>query len=291
MSNSHTRRQLLLYVGGVSAAFAVPFGSIACGPTLTGPPGTGFFTDAERTALTALANAVMPPDDTPGAAALGAVAYIERLCTAFDAANATTPPTLYAGGPFSGRAPTVDVLGAPTTNFPPNSFTTFLPLDRIKDAGWRIQIFGSQAFPTGAPNEALLGKVTGLRDAMKQGLATAIANAPAPLETLSQDDLIVYFNQLDIEFRSLLIDLVTQGCFCAPEYGGNVGLGGWQLAHYEGDQQPRGYSIWSTATNGYVERPEAPMTTAGGPDPEPYTPDVVAFLDALVTTLGGVKFS
>ena len=284
---SHSRRDLLRYLGGLTAALAVPFGAEGC--SSSPPVQTGFFTDAERAALGALANAVLPPDDTPGGADLGAVAYIERLLTAFDGAN--PQPAIYAGGPFSGRAPFPDDNGQPSANFPPNSFVTFLPLDRVKDAGWRVQIFGSAALPNGAPNDALLGAVIGLRDQVKQGLADAIKNAPQPLEQMSQDDIIAYLNTgLSVGFRQLVIDLVCQACFAPPEYGGNLNLGGWKLTHFEGDQQPLGYSVWSNNANAYVERPDAPVTTPDATDPEPLTPDVVALIDNVVTLLGGVVY-
>jgi hypothetical protein len=288
-SSSHSRRDLLRYLGGLTAALAVPFGTEGC--SSPAPVQTGFFTDAERSALGALANAVLPPDDTPGAVELGAVTYIERLLTAFDNADANNPPTIYAGGPFSGRAPYADDNGQPSTNYPPNSFATFLPLDRVKDAGWRVQLFGSAALPNGAPNEALLGVVVGLRDQVKQGLADAIQNAPQPLDTMSQDDIISYLNTgLSLEFRQLVIDLVCQGCFAPPEYGGNLNLGGWKLTHFEGDQQPLGYSVWSNAQSQYVERADAPVTTPDATDPEPLSPDVVALIDNVVALLGGVVY-
>jgi hypothetical protein len=280
----HSRRDVLRYVGGVAVATAVPVSLGGC--EFGGPSQTGFFTDDERAALAALANAVLPPDDTPGGAALGAVEYIERLVTAFDGADATHPPAIFAGGPFSGRAPYADANGAPSENFPPNSFASFLPLDRIKEAGWRIKLFGSSALPGGAPNDAILGPVVGLRDQLKTGLADAMKGSVelgfGDLASLNQDDLITYLNKLEATFHDLIIDLVQQACFCPPEYGGNLGMGGWALAHFEGDQQPLGYSVWSTAQNKYVERPDAPMSTLGGPDPEPLSDDVVAFIDHII---------
>lgn len=264
-------------------ATLVPVPIVAC--SSSPPVQTGFFTDAERAALGALADAVLPPDDTPGGKALGAVEYIERFLTAYDGPD-PTHPFIYAGGPFSGRAPYADDQGNPSTNFPTDSFATFLPLDRVKDAGWKLALFGSSA-TSPAPNETLLGPVVGLRDQMKQGLAAAIAGSPTPLDQLSQDDLIAYLNGLEVNFRQLVIDLVCQGCFCPPEYGGNLNLGGWKLTHFEGDQQPLGYSVWSTAQNKYVERPDAPVTTATVTDPEPLSPDVVSLIDNVVTLLGG----
>ncbi|HEY1960102.1 MAG TPA: gluconate 2-dehydrogenase subunit 3 family protein [Polyangiaceae bacterium] len=288
---AHSRRDLLRYLGGIAVATAIPFPLAGCDDGTTPPPQTGFFTDQERAVLGALANAVLPPDDTPGGKDLGAVAYIERLLTAFDAADATTPPAIYAGGPYSGRVPFADENGAPSSNFPPNSFATFLPLDIVKDAGWRVQIFGSSALPAGAPNDALLGAVTGLRDQVKQGLAAAIAGSPTPIDQLSQDDLIDFLNTgLSVPFRQLVIDLVCQASFGPPEYGGNPNLAGWQMTHFEGDSQPLGYSVWSTAQNQYVERPDAPMTTPNATDPEPLDADVIALCDNVVSLLGGTVF-
>src|SRR5207244_12303079 len=67
----------------------------------------------------------------------------------------------------------------------------------------------------------------------------------------------------------ILIPHTLEGCFAAPEYGGNRHLGGWKLVGLEGDDQPLGYSIFSLATNGYVERPDHPMST---PNPDEIDP-------------------
>jgi len=288
LPHAHSRRDVLRYIGGAVVATAVPPGLVGCNNSSPAPPpSTGFFTDAERAALAALANAVIPPDDKPGGADLGAVNFIEGFMTAFDNANATTPPAIYAGGPFSGRAPYANPDGTPSTNFPADSFSSYLFLDIVKDAGWRVQLFGSSALPNGAPNDALLGAVTGLRDQMKQGIADAIsgsvANGFGDLTTLSPDDLQTYFNTLEIDFKNLIIDLVSQAAFCPPEYGGNTNLAGWEMCHFEGDQLPLGYSVWSTSQNAYVERPDAPVSTAGGPDPEPLSADVISYIDELIS--------
>lgn len=292
-----SRRDVLRYIGGAVVATAVPPVTLLGCSSPSPPAQTGFFTDAERSALGALANAVLPPDDKLGGKDLGAVQFIERFLTSFDAADATHPPLIYGSGPFSGRAPSADPDGNPSTNFPPNSFATYLPLDQVKDAGWRIQLFGSAAFKTGAPNDALLGKVTGLRDQMKAGLADAVKGAAdngyGDLATLAPADLAAYFNTLEPAFKDLIIDLVSQACFCPPEYGGNLNLAGWEMCHFEGDQLPLGYSVWSTSKNAYVERADAPMSTPGGPDPEPLSPDVISFIDQLIAAFPtyAAKFS
>ncbi len=286
---THSRRELLRYLGALSAAATFPVGCDSS-TQVQPPPATGYFTAEERGALTALANAVIPVDDTPGGADLGAVAYIERLLTAFD--DTTVTPFIFAGGPFSGRAPFPDDAGHPSTNFPPNDFATFVPLGLVKHTAWVLELYGSSGLPGGAPNEALLGPVVGLRDRMKTGLAEAIKNAPGPLDSLPQQDLLDYFATLEITFKNLIIALVTEGAFGAPEYGGNKDLTGWKLTHYEGDQQPLGYSVWSTKDAKYVERPEAPVSTPNpDPDPEPMSADTIAFIDNLVAALGGTKFA
>src|SRR5262245_26830840 len=120
----YSRRGILRALGAVAATTALPGCSANENVSPVAPP---FFSPAERRALGALANSVLPPDDTPGGAALGAVVYIERLLTAFD----VEPPPLFAGGPYSGRTPFPDGAGGASTERPPNDFATFLPLDRI----------------------------------------------------------------------------------------------------------------------------------------------------------------
>jgi hypothetical protein len=256
-----TRRQLFHLLGAAGVL-------LRCGPS-SGP--TGVFSDDERSALGALANAVIPPDDDPGGEALGAIDYIERLITAFDA----HVPAIFAGGPFSGRQP--DGQG----NVPQNDFTNFIELDRVSEFAWKLKILGGPA-----PNDAILGPVVGLRDQVKQGLAAAMSSSPTPLAQLAPADLTDVFNRLDTSFRDLMIDLVTQAAFCAPEYGGNKDLAGWQLCHFEGDSQPLGYSQWDGKN--HVERPDAPLSTANpGPDPAPMDAQTNQVLNAAVTFLGG----
>lgn len=281
---SLSRRDLFRFLTALPVTYAAPLG---CGFSGAPPPYTaGFFSDVERTALGALADAVLPPDDEPGGAALGAVPYIERLLTAFD----VDPPAIFAGGPFSGRAPTPASNGVPSSTFPSNDFANFLPLDSVSERAWRLRLYGSRGVAGGAPNEALLGEVVGLRDAIKNGLAAAIKDAPQALEVMLPADLSDYFNRLEVSFRTLVIELVFQAAFAAPEYGGNPGLRGWKMVHYEGDVQPLGYSIFSTDANGYKERADAPMSTANvGPDPQPMSADTIAFIDNLVAVLGGRK--
>ncbi len=257
-----TRRELIRWLAAAAALANVP----GCGDNATADT---TFTPSQRALLAKFADVIIPPDDGPGGAALGAVAYIEGLVNAFYGVG---PARIYAGGPFSDRNP------APDGTTPPNDFVNFIELDRVTDTAWRLFIFGSAGVPGGAPNEAQLGPVIGLRDRLQQGLDAAIAMKVA--------DPAKLFDALDDDFRQLLIDLVTEAAFAAPEYGGNPGLAGWQLVHFEGDSQPEGSSRFDGTS--YVERPEAPLSTANpGDDPDPLTSDVRQVLAAAVAFLGG----
>ncbi len=257
-----TRRELIRLLGGAAALAKLP----ACGDNIQGDD---IFTPSERSLLEKFADVIIPPDDAPGGAQLGAVAYIEGLISAFYGVG---PPRIYASGPFSDRNPN------PDGSIPPNDFLNFIELDRVNDAAWRLFVFGSSALPNGAPNEALLGPVVGLHDRLKQGLDDAIAMKVADPQKL--------FDALDDDFRQLLIELVTEAAFAAPEYGGNLNLAGWQLAHFEGDSQPQGYSQFD-GTN-YVERSDAPLSTPNpGPDPDPMDDNVQSILATVVSVLGG----
>jgi hypothetical protein len=74
-----------------------------------------------------------------------------------------------------------------------------------------------------------------------------------------------------VTFVDILITHTLEGCFAAPEYGGNRGLGGWKMIGLEGDDQPLGYSIFSRAENTYHERPDHPMSTPNPDEIDPMT--------------------
>jgi hypothetical protein len=289
-----TRRQLLRFIGSsagnVAAIRALQMiglagiaNAAACKSSSTSTNDDAIFTSDERSALGALADAVLPPDQDPGGKDLGAVAYIENLITTIeDATN-----HVFANGPFSGRLPLPDANGNASTNFPQNDFANWVELDRVNALAWKIKVLGSSSVPGGAPNDAILGPVIGLRDQLHQIIAQAVALSPQPLASLSADDLAATFQQIDSDSRDLLVELVTQAAFAAPEYGGNPGLSGWKLCNFEGDSQPLGYSQWNGT--GYTERASSPASTANpGPDPAPMTDDTKQLLDLVTQFLGGV---
>ncbi len=247
-----------------------------------------FFTAEEARALGALADQMIPPDDTPGGAALGAVAYLDGLLSAFD----SDPPRLYPRGPFSGRYPFPAADGGPSTRFPENGFRTFMPLNRVQALGWRLRLWGSAATPGGGPNDGVLGPVVGLRDRIRDGLHQLMQAAPSPLETLDPEVLNTLFRTAPQDFRNALVDLMLEGVLGAPEYGGNRDLGGWRLVHFEGDTLPLGFSGYDPGLGAYRDRPEAPLTGPNpGPDPDALSDDTRELIMLVVTALGGRRFS
>jgi hypothetical protein len=270
-----SRRSLLRMIGASYALAKLP----ACTSS-----GDGTFSVDQLAMLNGFADAIIPRDDQPGGADLGAATYIERLIHAFD----VTPPAIYASGPFSGRQPFPDATGAPSTSFPDDDFATFVELDRVLDAAWRLTVMGSAGLPGGAPNEAMLGPVVGIKDQLVAGLDAALASSTTSVHSMTPAQFTTTFEAQDPDFQSLMIDLVTQAAFAAPEYGGNPGGSGWRMVHFEGDSLPLGYSQWNGTA--HVERPDSPLTTPNPSDPEPLTDDIEQILALVATVLGGQTF-
>src|SRR5215468_6027296 len=182
------RRQFLQALGMVVSALAVPWtGARRAWARANGR----FFTASERATLEALVDRIIPPDQDPGARALGAAEYIETLLTAFD----HHPPRIFAGGPFSGRAPFADErTGRPSHRRPRDDFRRFIPLSRLEELRWRAELFGAAAVPD-LPAELVQqrgGPLVGLRDVYRQGLArvdqVARAKAGAPFAQLAEQE-------------------------------------------------------------------------------------------------------
>jgi hypothetical protein len=265
---SLTRRQVLRVLGSAAAIVKLPLatGLAGCGDNAV--PNPGPFTNSQRRALAAFADVVLPPDDQPGGADLGAVAYIERLLHAFDA----SPPAIFADGPFSGRT------AFPDGTVPPNDFARFLELDRVNEAAWRLEIFGGTA-PDGSVRPSLYQRIAA-------GLDAAIALRGDEIDGLSIEARTDLFDDQDEEWKALMVELVTEAAFAAPEYGGNPNLAGWRMVHFEGDSQPLGYSPIAGSTT--TERPEAPLSTPNpGDDPEPLDSEVDDLIALVATFLGG----
>ncbi len=284
------RRELIRWLGAVAAAQALP----ACDSSGTvvpmpkpppGPPQASFFTETQKNALAALADYLVPPDKDPGGAELGVVTYVESLLTALDGKT----EMVFAGGPYSGRKPFATADGAPSTSFPPDSFKTFVPLDRYRQAAWKTRLFGSSATPGGPLNVSVLGMVTGMRDQVKQALDTAAAATSTPLSAMSSAaDRQKAFDALAASDKTLITELVIEGCFSTPEYGGNANMAGFKMCNFPGDVQPLGYSLFDEKTGKYNELPDAPVSTADpGPDPDPMDDRTRSLLKTLITITGG----
>ena len=272
------RRGFLRALGWVLAGLAFPFRAVARrGAHASTGPAPGFFTDHERASLAALCDRILPPDADPGAASLGAASYIETLLTAFDVPR----PRLFARGPFSGRNPFPSLLrGVPSLRFPPNFFRRSIAPSRLQELYWRTEILGSAAAGLPAPLEAQQGGPrVGLRDVYRSGLAKVDELAQAQLGRrfveLAPADQDKIFRKMDVaavfppdpsrggrSFVDLLIRHTLEGCLAPPEYGGNANADGWRMIGLEGDTQPLGYSLFSTATRRYHERADHPMSTA-----------------------------
>ncbi len=272
------RRRFLELVGGGAASLAfVPL--VGSGCSSHGAAATArFFSDSERATLTALVDRILPADHDPGAVALGAVDFIERLLAAFD--GDASPPRIYAGGPLSGREPFPDpATGAPSDRYPANGFSHFLALDRLQELRWRAELFGTVATPGADFNDAQLGPRRGLREIYRDGLARvdelALASAGAPFAALASDQQDALLPALDAAFApenrrgatfmDLAIEHTLEGCFAAPEYGGNRGGEGWRMLGLDGDVHPLGYSLFASERGDYVERADRPMST---PNPD-----------------------
>ncbi|MGZ5153518.1 MAG: hypothetical protein ACXWC5_26145 [Burkholderiales bacterium] len=282
-TSSFTRREFVRLVVVSSAAAALPLG--CGGRTRSGPP---FFTDEERTLLRALADYVIAPDRSPGAADLGAVDYIENLLTALE----VNPPLIFAGGPYSGRKPFADMMGKPSGNAPQNDAAHFLPLSRYQWLAWKLRIYGSAAVSGGGPNDAVTGPVKGWRDLYRDGLAQLrqlIATAGSTHVDMQSVDGA--WGQLPAELRDTVVQHVLEAMLAFPEYGGNRDLAGWRLIHIEGDVQPLGYSPFDYSSNTYASRSQFPVSgPEPGPDPDPMDDDTRSLLEAAVSVLGGKVF-
>ncbi len=289
MSGGMSRREFLKIAsfGAVAAALGVELE--ACeeesAPVL-------FFTPHERATIGAASARILPADQDPGAREARVVRYIENLLTAFD----RDPPTIFGGGPFSGRLPYPNhATGRPSKDFPVDSFRRWLPLPRVKALAWRVRLFGSQAVPGGDFNDVVLGPTGGLRDIYRGGVQALDAKSQ---ELFAQDFVTLTPEQQDEalakgdqDFLLQLAEHTVEGMYAAPEYGGNRDLLGWRSVKFEGDSQPLGYSIFDRSSGGYREIRERPVST---PNPDEdfrgFDQDTFEFVSAIVTGVGGERF-
>ena len=276
------RRQFLRALGAATVVATLPLAWVERGwATRRGR----FFTGAERRALKALADSILPRDADPGAVTLGAVRYIEGFLTAFE----SRVPAIHAGGPFSGRQPFIDYdQGVPGARRPRNDFKRFVPPTRLQSVYWRWQLYGSDGLSATdqaliAPLDAQLGgPLPGLRGIYRDGLArldalsrTQEGGAFADLDPAARERVrdaartqLPVPPRRDRNFIALVAQHTIEGVLSAPEYGGNRRRRGWRMLGLEGDSQPLGYALYSRRADDYRERPDLPLST---PNPDEVT--------------------
>jgi len=190
------------------------------------PPGTTL-SPLHYAQLIALFDAVLPAGDVlSGATRANAAWYLDQLLCAFR----TSPPRIYAGGPYSGRHGGVD------------GFSQFQPLTRVEEIRWRTYLEGSQGLPAREFN----GPVKGLRQTYEENLdaldvAGKLVN-PKGFAFLSITDRGTVIDAADQTFIQLAYEQAVEGTYGDPVYGGNFEEAGWKGISYEGDRQPIGYT-------------------------------------------------
>lgn len=190
---------------GAGAAAALRTGGEATGETAVASPSAPLgverdgplFDAAERSALAALAELVLP-----GAGTWGAVDYVERTLTLFD----SDPPRLYAG-----------TVG---------STDEWLPFDRVREHAWRLRIYGSSVVDH--PNEAVLGPVPGHRPVIVEGARAAVTGFEGGASARA------VWGRLSDDFHGVFTELVLEGSLGDPIYGGNREGAAWRAFHFEG---------------------------------------------------------
>ena len=163
-----------------------------------------------------------PLDDPAEAGHPGArEANVTRYITTLMGALLVSPPTVFAGGPFSGRA-----------GGGGDDMADFLPLDPDRSATWRTRLAGLKlAYDQGL---LALDRAAGARGFL--GLDAAGRD-----RVLATDPKVPALPDGYTGFTDLLFAHAIEGMYSAPEYGGNAGLAGWRDIGFPGDAQPRGF--------------------------------------------------
>jgi hypothetical protein len=179
--------------------------------------------------LAALFDALIPGDEaSPGATQCHAAWYLDQFLGAFD----VNPPRIYAGGPYSGRHGGL------------NNFKDFIPLSRVETIRWRTYIEGSN----GIPEREFNGPVKGLRAKYEETFEALDKAAKAPpfrkrFALCVLEDRRAVLTSFDKESLKLAYEHAVEGTYGDPVYGGNFEMKGWKLIDYEGDRQPKGFTV------------------------------------------------
>lgn len=292
MAHLYRRRTFLQLVAAGGAVVTVPW-LPGCSDRAAGSsPPARFFTADERAVVEQLAAAIVPEDQTVGAIGTDAVEYVDRFLAAFDA----DVPTLYRSGPFSGRTPYQDpVTGAPSDDFPENSFLEILPPTRMQELSFRIELLGSASVPNGDVNAPIVPATPGLQALYREAVVMlgefARAQGAESFAALDDTGKLAAFAATPPAFRDAFLEHLAEGMFCAPEYGGNRDTVGWRDYFYDGDSQPLGHTLYDAENDTLRDRPDQPNQTL---DParqnDGLEPMVESFITAVALSQGGKRF-
>ena len=204
---------------------------------------------------------------------------------------------LFADGPFSDRNPFPDpATGTPSERHPDNAFRNATPLTRLQRLAWTARLLGANAVPELSDNPlARTLSDTNLRQRYREGVALvadlSAQDFGAPFDELTaeqQDTVVAKLRRQSRGFYDLLVDHTIEGLLCAPEYGGNRDLVGWQLVGFDGDSQPLGYTIFDETLGDYRERPDKPNSTIDPDDPcSGFSESMTRFLRVVLVQLAG----
>jgi hypothetical protein len=187
------------------------------------PPRNVFDQHQTELITEATARLIPGPDDDPAEAGHPGAreANVTRYITTLMSALLVSPATVWAGGPFSGRA------GGGR-----DDMADFLPLDHDRAATWKTRLAAMKlAYDQGL---AALDKAAGAKGFL--GL-----DAGGRDRVLATNPKIAALPDGYTGFTDLLFAHAIEGMYSAPEYGGNAGLVGWHDIGFPGDVQPRGY--------------------------------------------------
>jgi gluconate 2-dehydrogenase gamma chain len=254
-----TRRSLMQSGGLLAVALAAGVDLISCSADANSPPERArrpVLTEHERVVLEAATARLVPgPDDDPGEAGhpgareAHAADYIVTLLGALR----VDPPKVFAGGPFSDRG------GSKR-----DDMAHFLPLNDAVKEHWRARLGDLVA----AYRDGL-----GQLDALAGG--DFAAASPADQDAaLAKNPRVRHLPAGNTGFTDLLFQHTIEGCYSAPEYGGNAGGAMWQSIEFPGDVQPRGYEADQ-------------VTNSDGPDPVAGTGIVADLLQLITATAPG----
>lgn len=287
------RRTFLKVVGAGGLAVSLPWLPGCSDSSSVAQRGNAahFFSPDERGALTALAGALVPEDETVGAVGAGAIEYVDRMLAAFD----NPLPDIYRAGPFSGRWPFQDSqTGDPSDHFPPDSFREVLPLTRMQELSFRIELFGSGSVPNGDINAPLVPSTPGLQALYREGLAQlqqAASQQGVDFSALDDAAKLAAFSKTSPDFQNAVLTHLAEGMFSAPEYGGNTDTIGWRDYHYDGDSQPLGHTLYDERSDTLRDRADQPNQTLDPNLPnDGFEPSVTAFIDSITRAQGGKRF-